>query len=184
MRYKPVITGFLIWIICLSLVGAASAYLPLRTGYLGPLPLANFDGLHYLKIAEEGYFQYGEAFFPLYPLVIRAVAGILPAVPAVYTGIGISLMCFFAALMVLYDELKSSKEDYPDRTVAFLLTYPAAFFFAAVYSESLFLLLTVLAWSLARRGRYLIAGLGGCIRDQTGRNSPDSPSVPGIPPEK
>src|SRR3990167_11451176 len=33
--------------------------------------LANFDGVHYLLIARQGYVQYEQAFFPLYPLFIR-----------------------------------------------------------------------------------------------------------------
>src|SRR3989338_6084990 len=33
--------------------------------------LANFDGAHYLLIAKNGYSQYQQAFFPLYPLLIR-----------------------------------------------------------------------------------------------------------------
>ena len=32
----------------------------------------NFDGVHYLRLAQDGYSaQYSQAFFPLYPLLIR-----------------------------------------------------------------------------------------------------------------
>src|SRR3989304_9578488 len=36
--------------------------------------LANFDGAHYLLIAKNGYSQYQQAFFPLYPLLIRSLS--------------------------------------------------------------------------------------------------------------
>ena len=64
--------------------GWAIAYLPFRPSYphwditlinQGPEWLwfwGGFDGVHYLNIAEKGY-EYGltQAFFPLYPLLIR-----------------------------------------------------------------------------------------------------------------
>src|SRR3989339_2053777 len=37
----------------------------------------NFDGVHYLGIAQNGYlYQYTQAFFPLYPLLIKLVSPI------------------------------------------------------------------------------------------------------------
>src|SRR5260221_2861026 len=33
--------------------------------------LANYDGAHYLYIARFGYHQYEQAFFPLFPLLVR-----------------------------------------------------------------------------------------------------------------
>jgi len=36
---------------------------------------ANFDGAHYINIARDGYHQFDQAFFPLYPLMIRALGG-------------------------------------------------------------------------------------------------------------
>src|SRR5690242_7110394 len=35
----------------------------------------NFDGVHYLRIAKDGYaYQYTQAFFPLYPILIKIVS--------------------------------------------------------------------------------------------------------------
>ena len=33
--------------------------------------LANFDGIYYISIARHGYSQYEQAFFPLYPMLIK-----------------------------------------------------------------------------------------------------------------
>ncbi|MCX6732101.1 MAG: hypothetical protein NTV98_01000 [Candidatus Roizmanbacteria bacterium] len=39
---------------------------------------ASFDGVHYLLIARQGYSQWEQAFFPLYPLFIRILTFIIP----------------------------------------------------------------------------------------------------------
>src|SRR5258708_6140247 len=36
--------------------------------------MSNFDGQHYLEIAQRGYTPLTQAFFPLYPLVIELLA--------------------------------------------------------------------------------------------------------------
>jgi len=37
----------------------------------------NFDGVHYVRIASAGYeYQFTQAFFPLYPLLIKIVSPI------------------------------------------------------------------------------------------------------------
>jgi len=42
---------------------------------LGTLSIwANFDGEHYVGVAESGYEEESPAFFPLYPLLVRSAA--------------------------------------------------------------------------------------------------------------
>jgi Gpi18-like mannosyltransferase len=48
-------------------------------------------------------------------------------------------------------------------SVVFISVFPTALFFQAVYSESLFLLLTLLCFWWARRGRWALAGLAGLL---------------------
>src|SRR4030066_1349403 len=46
----------------------------------------NFDGVHYLRIAQDGYLaQYSQAFFPVFPILIRTVAFVFPKVPSLDT---------------------------------------------------------------------------------------------------
>ncbi|HKZ34423.1 MAG TPA: hypothetical protein VJ179_00950, partial [Patescibacteria group bacterium] len=80
---KFVVLSFLVWRASLFLIAwLASSFLPLRDGFLGcgtvhyrlnPIlcSQANFDGVPYLMIAERGYGAYQQAFFPLYPLLVR-----------------------------------------------------------------------------------------------------------------
>lgn len=125
---KQIIILFLAWRFFLIVIqNVASKLFPLREGYLGPTPWANFDGVHYLSIATAGYRQYLEAFFPLYPMLLRLATS--------QAALIISHVSFFIGLYFL-TKLGQS------RSLPFLLFFPTSFFFAAVYPESLFLVLS------------------------------------------
>ena len=52
---------FLLWRLNLELWRwAGEKLISARGGYLGPSPWANFDDVHYLHIAKEGYSQYSQ----------------------------------------------------------------------------------------------------------------------------
>lgn len=103
--------------------------------------LANFDGVHYLKIARNGYDQYEQAFFPLYPLLIKffspfflgnlLYAAIFLSNASLILGIGL----FYKVLKRFLDKEKSFW------TILLFLFSPTGFFLSSVYTESLFLLL-------------------------------------------
>ena len=114
----------------------------------------------FLRIAEHGYGTHATAFFPLYPLLVRVFA--LGTGRSPTAGVIFSVACFAAALVLLY-RLVRDEFDAPTAvwTVILLSFAPTSFFFQAVYSESLFLLLTVACFAAARRGRWVLAGLAG-----------------------
>ena len=120
-----------------------------------------WDGQWYLKIATEGYAA-GDgtsAFFPLYPWTVK-VLGWLAGERYIWAGILLSGVFFLAALVLLHRlvRLDFHPKD-ASRTIFYLAAFPMAFFFWAVYSESLFLLLAVGAFLAARVGRWWWAGL-------------------------
>lgn len=125
--------------------------------------VSRFDSGYYLEIAHHGYGPAGSgklAFFPLYPLAIRAVS--LFTGSAVVAGALISSAAFLTALVLLHrlTELELGRRA-ADATVLLLAFAPLSFFFTAVYTESLFLALTVGAVLAARSGRWRLAcGLG------------------------
>jgi hypothetical protein len=122
-----------------------------------------FDALWFLRIADRGYDRDdGSAvFFPLYPMTVRAASVALGGHPLA-AGLLVSNAAFAAALMVLYFLTASElSERAARRAVLYVALFPAAFFFLAPYSESLFLLLSVTALWAARRRRWPVAGIAG-----------------------
>ena len=129
-------------------------------------PLARYDSGWYLAIAEVGYGgapARGEpsahAFFPLYPMLLRGARAILP-IEGFAAGQLLSLLFFFGAGLLFAAEGRErlGEKEGLDALI-FLLLYPTAFFFAAAYSESLFVLLALLAFRSARRGRWPAAAI-------------------------
>jgi hypothetical protein len=122
---------------------------------------ARWDSVWFLRIAEHGYDAAtgaASAFYPLYPATV-AVLGRAFFGHYVLAGIVISLAASFCAFLLLY-ELAEERlgADGARRAVLYLALFPFALFFQAVYSESLYLLLTVAAFVLAERRRYPAAG--------------------------
>src|ERR687891_1645347 len=126
-------------------------------------PLARWDAAWYLRIADSGYAgsDARAAFFPLYPLLVRALATPFGASPgALLVGAyAVALAAFLAALVLLY-RLVSLELGRPLARPALLLlsVFPAAVFLGSPYSESLFLLLAVGAFYAARTDRWAWAG--------------------------
>lgn len=114
-----------------------------------------FDGVHYLKIAQEGYqAAFSQAFFPVYPFLIRFL-NIFPRVPNLDTRVYVDPSFFYTAIILsnlfllgfLFAFYKLLRLDYTEeiakKSVIVALAFPTAFYFGAIYTESLFLLLTV-----------------------------------------
>jgi Mannosyltransferase (PIG-V) len=126
-------------------------------------PLARWDAAWYLRIAESGYggSDVRAAFFPLYPMLVRAVAAPFGASPGalLVAAYVVSLAAFLGALVLLH-RLVSLELGRPLAQPALLLlaVFPAAVFFGAPYSESLFLLLAVGAFYAVRTGHWAWAG--------------------------
>lgn len=124
-------------------------------------PLATWDGGWYVRIANEGYGgqEASAAFWPLYPLLL-SLGNALTGLPYAAFGVLLSNAAFLALLIVLFRLVRA---DYGQviatRTVWLIALWPLAFFFSAVYTESLFLLLIVGAIALGRSQRWTAAAL-------------------------
>ena len=84
------------------------------------------------------------AFFPLYPLASGSLAW-LPGVRPAGRGAVHLQRCFLGALVMLHGltRLEFSRARWPGRSVLLVAIFPTAFFFLAPYTESPFLLLSV-----------------------------------------
>lgn len=131
---------------------------------------ANFDGDYYLKIAIYGYQSLTHSFFPLYPLLAKYLAMPFGAEVSniVTAGLIISNLSFLLSLFIFW---KLIKIDYPEKTallsLALLLAFPTSFYFGAMYTESLFLLLVLGAFYAARKKMWFFAGVLGMLASAT-----------------
>jgi Gpi18-like mannosyltransferase len=128
---------------------------------------ANFDGIHYLSIAKNDYGLYQQAFFPLYPNLIRVLTPFFGGKDLV-AGIFISVFCSLVFLFLFYKlVLLDYQESVARYSLIFLLFFPTSFFFGMVYTESLFLMLVLGCFLAARKGKWLMAGLLGAFASYT-----------------
>jgi Mannosyltransferase (PIG-V) len=151
-------------------------------GWLGDLlaaPAARWDASWYLVIAHYGYrpdlgafTSSRDAFFPLYPLGLRAFGWL--GVPLVLAGVAISTLALAVALYFIHrlTALEFTRLGKPGGEVARLAVLvtafaPMAFFFSAVYSEALYLALSVGLFYAARQGRWAIVGVLAALAGAT-----------------
>ena len=131
-----------------------------------------WDAGWYLAIAADGYTYFPQyasrvAFFPAFPLLIRGVNAVLPG-SDVMAALLIVHVALIAAVIYIYKLITIDfGETVAWRSVAFMLVYPGAFFFSAIYAESLLLLGFAGALYYARRGNWLAAGLFGAFAGAT-----------------
>lgn len=143
----------------------------LKSGFRGLLGAGwmHKDATWFIAIARGGYASKHQstAFFPLYPLLVRLVA--LPtAQHYLAAGIIVSLVCYAGAMVALYCLVADLWDTRVAAiTVMFISVFPSALVFNAVYSESLFLALTVVCLLCAQRGHWLGAGLAGLLASLT-----------------
>ncbi|MDE3069172.1 MAG: hypothetical protein KGJ43_00395 [Acidobacteriota bacterium] len=155
-------------------------------GSLGDLlvaPAARWDAAWYLLIAHAGYgpslgsaTAARSAFYPLYPLAVHllsfaslTVAGILVSVAALATAL--YLLHRLSALEVRTGTLAvghaRSPREVARLAVGVLAFSPMAFFLSAIYSESLYLALSIAVFWFARRGRWALVGTCGALAGAT-----------------
>ncbi len=168
-RAALTLTGLLAW----QVLGPAPDGEPLVSSIrLSPHPLlamwAHWDSDWYIGIAANGYtWEQAAAFFPLYPLAIRALSTLVG--DYVLAGLLITHAAVLVAMLFLY---RLARLDLPEpaarRAVLYLLAFPSSFFLASVYAEALFLALLIPAMYLTRQQRWaagaLLGGLAALAR--------------------
>ena len=156
-----------------------------RVADLLAAPVARWDSAWYLVIAKFGYEPHlgaltssRPAYFPLYPLMLNVLGrGGLPLIAA---GVLVSMCAFALALYLIHRlttlELASGRRllvTGPERgDVARLAVFatafsPMAFFFSAVYTDALYMALSVALFWSARNGRWAWAGMLGALAAAT-----------------
>lgn len=182
LKHKKIIKWilglFLIWRASITLFAFfALKFVPLRADFFGvglklyfAQPLfwcwTNFDGVHYLTIARQGYLQFQQAFFPFYPFLIRFLTRFLKNY--LFSGLLISHLSLLVALFLFYKLIRLDfDQKIAKRSLLYLLFFPTAFYFGSFYTESLFLMFILASFYAARKKRWLLAGLSGGLASAT-----------------
>ncbi|OGE13289.1 hypothetical protein A3G14_05405 [Candidatus Curtissbacteria bacterium RIFCSPLOWO2_12_FULL_38_9] len=179
---KKIILLFLIWKIVVFIPAIIGPYVINDFGYKFPyaeilqssnLPywlwsFGNFDGVHYIRIAQDGYaYQFTQAFFPFYPILIKLVS-YLTFGNFLISALLISNLAFLAGLLIFY---KLVKKNYGQKTAfwscLFLLAFPTSFYFGAVYTEGIFFLMIVATFYLLEEKKILLASIIGTFASAT-----------------
>ena len=124
----------------------------------------------YLDISQNGYtasppdelisFKNNVVFFPLYPLLMRFLGSITG--DHYIAGVIISNFSLIVACIYLYKLVRlDSGEDSAFRAVKYLLLFPISFILSGVFTESLYLALTLMCFYYARTGKWQLAGIFG-----------------------
>lgn len=128
-----------------------------------------WDAPHYLGIAENGYVTEGDArlhivFYPLYPYLVRGLHALFPFLSVTAWAFLVSNAALLGAAFVLF---RLTEDTYgakiARRAVWLFLFCPTGMFFSIPYTESIFLLCTLLSVLSARRHRFLCALLFGAL---------------------
>lgn len=143
----------------------------------------NFDGVHYLRIAQNGYGdEYTQAFFPIYPYLIDFVTNInilIPLNPHLDNRIFVDPAYFINGLIVtnlifivgLFFAYKLYSLDFSEKvsfkSLLLLISLPTAFYFGSIYTESLFITLLLMFIFFLRKKYYFLAGLIGGFASAT-----------------
>lgn len=121
----------------------------------------------YLDISQNGYStiqnqvsQTNIAFFPLYPTLMRLIGSIVGN--HYIAGLIISNFCLIVACVYLYRLVKLDFDEINAiKSIKYLLIFPTSFILSGVFSESLYLALTLMCFYYARKGEWHMVGVTG-----------------------
>lgn len=117
-------------------------------------PFNTWDTQHYVMLADRGYgaSRFSDAFFPLYPLIIRALKPLFLG-HTLLAALFVSNIASLAVPVFMYRiAARFVTPAQAFRATLILLAFPTAFYLSVAYSEALFLALTLMAFY------YLLAG--------------------------
>lgn len=130
---------------------------------------SNFDGVHYLTIAQRGYFaNFTQAFFPLFPFLLKIFGIIIQDKYLIISGLIISFVTFTASTRLFYFLLRYEYTARQTKAIlVMLLLFPTSFYFAALYTEAIFFMYVIASFLAARRKQWILAGLLGLLASAT-----------------
>lgn len=130
----------------------------------------NFDGYHYMEIAQRGYQNLEQGFFPLFPIFMRSFTAVFRT-PLIISGQIISNFSFIASLFIINKLLIiDKKKKLFNLLFLIIIFFPTSFYYGAVYNDSLFFLLATLAIYFARDKKWFLSSFCGGLATLTRLN--------------
>lgn len=141
---------------------------PLREG-IGDSIMPNYfphvwsrwDSGYYVSISQNGYRLGGAelAFLPLFPISMRIVSS-LSSLDFVWSGYLIAVASSVLAIWLFWIQaFRDCGMKIATNAAISMTLFPTSFFFTAVYTEGLFLLLSVLVYWFSMRNQYYTAAI-------------------------
>lgn len=156
--YSNITIFFLIWVLSILII-SYFGFSILPSSSIFPHDfiknLANWDGNYYLSISQNGYQDDTHyAFFPLYPLLIKALSLVLQNY--LFSAVIISISATFLGIKLLYNLINQQfDKKIAKKSILALLIFPTSFYFLIAYSEGLFFFLTIATFYFARKNLFL-----------------------------
>jgi Gpi18-like mannosyltransferase len=132
----------------------------------------HWDGEHYRNIVTKGYTyvtsnkQNNIAFFPIYPLVVWLFVSM--GIPFDIAGTILSNVAFLVALLIFYKWISGQYSQSIARWATAVMTwFPLSLFCSLTYTESFFLLFTIVALSTFEKRQYAWATGFGILATAT-----------------
>lgn len=128
---------------------------------------SRWDARHYIALAEDWYVNTGDerlklVFYPLYPALVMGVNFILRN--TMLSACLTSNLCLIGSGVALYRiTAREWNHSAARRAVFFLMFAPLSFYFSVPYTESLFVLTTLLAVDFSMQKKWLPALLMGAL---------------------
>ncbi len=123
---------------------------------------ARWDGVWYLLLALQGYPTHVDilhAFFPAFPGLVHVVGSVLGS-NYLLAGVLVNRLLLFPVVGIFTQLVREEwGDEAAESAPLFFLLVPAAVFFLAIYTETLFLLACLGCFWALRHQRWLLAGL-------------------------
>lgn len=142
------------------------------TGWPAADGLLRWDSAWYVDVAEQGYStdpaSPRNAFFPLFPMLVRAAAG-LPGLSTSTAGLLVATLAGAGATVAVWMLARHLTRDdaAADRAAAVFAFFPGAFALSMAYSEGLFIGLAALCLLALCRRRWVTAGVLAALSTAT-----------------
>jgi hypothetical protein len=107
------------------------------------------------------------AFFPLYPLLIRALGGGGTSFPIIAMIVSNVALLFALLAVASAGRMLGLSDEEAERAAWYIALFPTSYFFSLPMTESIFLLLSASAFLAAARERWWASGIAGSVASAT-----------------